>query len=143
VSLEVAPGEIVGLIGANGAGKTTTLRVALGIERPTSGRVDLLADLPGGDRRRAVGYVPQTLGLWQDLTVAQNLAFVATAFGVEVPRLPSGRSASGGGWPSRRRSVTTPACSSWTSRRPASARSNGANCGTASPRPVKPARGCS
>ncbi len=89
VSLEVAPGEIVGLIGANGAGKTTTLRVALGIERPTSGRVDLLADLPAGDRRRAVGYVPQTLGLWQDLTVAQNLAFVAAAFGVEVPPLPS------------------------------------------------------
>ncbi len=96
VSLEVAPGEIVGLIGANGAGKTTTLRVALGIERPTSGRVDLLADLPGGDRRRAVGYVPQTLGLWQDLTVAQNLAFVAAAFGVEVPRLPSGLAGASG-----------------------------------------------
>ena len=87
VSLEVAPGEIVGLIGANGAGKTTILRVALGIERPTSGRVDLLADLPTGDRRRSVGYVPQTLGLWQDLTVAQNLAFVAAAFGVDVPPL--------------------------------------------------------
>lgn len=89
ISLEVARGEIVGLIGANGAGKTTTLRVALGLEEPTSGRVDLLADLPAGDRRRSVGYVPQSLGLWQDLTVAQNLAFIAAAFGVAVPRLPS------------------------------------------------------
>ncbi|MEX2549955.1 MAG: ABC transporter ATP-binding protein [Nitriliruptoraceae bacterium] len=89
VSLDVAPGEIVGLIGANGAGKTTTLRVALGIERATSGDVDLLGDLPAHQRRRAVGYVPQSLGLWQDLTVAQNLAFVAAAFGVAEPRLPA------------------------------------------------------
>jgi ABC-type multidrug transport system ATPase subunit len=89
VSLSVASGEIVGLIGANGAGKTTTLRVALGIEHATSGRVDLLGGLPLRQRQQAVGYVPQTLGLWQDLTVSQNLAFIAAAFGVPIPKLPA------------------------------------------------------
>ena len=88
VSLAVGPGEVVGLLGANGAGKTTTIRVALGLLRPTAGTVRLLGGAPSRHTRREMGYVPQSLGLWQDLTVAENLAFVARAFDVPVPTLP-------------------------------------------------------
>lgn len=81
-SLSVAPGEVVGLFGANGAGKTTLIKVALGLLSPSSGEVRLLGQTPSREGRRRVGYVPQGLGLYEDLTVAQNLSFVAKAFGV-------------------------------------------------------------
>lgn len=90
VSFRVDPGEIVGLLGANGAGKTTTIRATLGLERPTAGEIRLLGAPPSRRTRTQVGYVPQSLGLWQDLSVAQNLAFVAAAYGVETPVLPEG-----------------------------------------------------
>lgn len=88
VSVAVGPGEVVGLLGANGAGKTTTIRIALGLLRPTAGDVWLLGGTPSRDTRRELGYVPQSLGLWEDLTVAENLAFTARAFGVAPPPLP-------------------------------------------------------
>ncbi|MFH1103403.1 MAG: ABC transporter ATP-binding protein [Actinomycetota bacterium] len=88
VSLQVGAGEVVGLLGANGAGKTTLLRVLLGLLRPTTGTV-LLFDAPA-DRTalRRVGYVPQGLGLYTDLTVTENLAFRARLFGAPVPPIP-------------------------------------------------------
>lgn len=89
-SLQVESGELVGLLGANGAGKTTLIRTALGLQRATSGRVALFGGPPSRRARREVGYVPQSLGLWQDLTVAQNLEFVAAAYGAPVPTLPAG-----------------------------------------------------
>jgi ABC-2 type transport system ATP-binding protein/ribosome-dependent ATPase len=76
----VAPGEIVGLIGANGAGRTTVIRMLLGILEATRGEV-LLAGMPPSRRaRRRVGYVPQGLGLYRDMTVAENLSFVSAAY---------------------------------------------------------------
>lgn len=83
VSLSVDAGEVVGLLGANGAGKTTVIRMVLGLTQPTSGTVHLLGAPPSRDGRREVGYLPQGLGLYPDLTVAENLAFVAQAFGVD------------------------------------------------------------
>lgn len=80
IDLEVAPGEVVGLLGANGAGKTTFMRLLLGLLAPTSGTVRLLGRPPSRSIRRRVGYVPQGLGLYEDLTVAENLAFAASAF---------------------------------------------------------------
>lgn len=89
LSFRVDPGEVVGLLGANGAGKTTTMKMLLGLLAPTSGEV-LIAGTPGGEAdRRLVGYVPQGLGLYRDLTVAENLEFVASAFGVEPPSAES------------------------------------------------------
>jgi ABC-2 type transport system ATP-binding protein len=81
VDLTVAPGEVVGLIGANGAGKTTLIRMLLGLLLPTAGRIRLFGEPPSRRTRARLGYVPQSLGLYEDLTVAENLAFSAAAFG--------------------------------------------------------------
>lgn len=81
VDLGVAHGDVVGLLGANGAGKTTLIRMALGLLRPSSGRVALFDREPSRDTRFRIGYVPQSLGLYLDLTVGENLSFAARAFG--------------------------------------------------------------
>ncbi len=89
VSLRVAPGEIVGLLGANGAGKTTVIRLLLGLLRATEGSVRLFGEVPSRQTRRRLGYVPQSLGLYDDLTVAENLDFAAAAFDRPPAHLPA------------------------------------------------------
>jgi ABC-2 type transport system ATP-binding protein len=81
VDLAVAAGEVVGLIGANGSGKTTLIRMLLGLVAPTAGRVRLFGEPPSRRTRARLGYVPQSLGLYEDLTVAENLAFSTAAYG--------------------------------------------------------------
>ncbi len=81
VTMEVRPGEIVGLLGANGAGKTTVIRMLLGLLPPSAGRVMLLGEPPSRRTRSRIGYVPQGLGLYDDLTAAENMAFAAAVFG--------------------------------------------------------------
>ena len=87
VDMEVGPGEVVGLIGANGAGKTTLIRMMLGLLRPTEGSIALFGAPPSRAARKRLGYVPQGLGLYDDLSVAENMRFVAAAFGVKGPGL--------------------------------------------------------
>jgi ABC-2 type transport system ATP-binding protein len=89
VDLEVRPGEVLGLLGANGAGKTTLIRLLLGLLRPTSGEVRLFGRPPSRDTRRRLGYVPQSLGLYDDLSPRENLAFAHAAFGGTDPGLPA------------------------------------------------------
>ena len=89
VDLRIARGEVVGLLGANGAGKTTLIRLLLGLLRPSDGSVRLFGSAPSIATRRRVGYVPQTLGLYAGLTVAENWAFTAAAFrnhGAAIPQ---------------------------------------------------------
>jgi ABC-2 type transport system ATP-binding protein/ribosome-dependent ATPase len=81
VDLTVEPGEIVGLLGANGAGKTTVIRMLLGLIGTTEGTVELFGQPPSRQTRRRLGYVPQSLGLYDDLTALENLEFSAAAFG--------------------------------------------------------------
>jgi ABC-type multidrug transport system ATPase subunit len=81
VSLAVGRGEVVGLLGANGAGKTTLIRLLLGLLPPSAGSVRLFGRPPSGPARRRLGYVPQGLGLYQDLTPAENLAFARLVYG--------------------------------------------------------------
>jgi ABC-type multidrug transport system ATPase subunit len=93
VDLAVRPGEVLGLLGANGAGKTTLIRMLLGLLPPTAGSVLLFGAPPSRAARRRIGYVPQGLGLWDDLTVDQNLDFACDAFGVPQPVLDAQLSA--------------------------------------------------
>jgi branched-chain amino acid transport system ATP-binding protein len=78
LSLEVAPGEMVCLIGANGAGKTTTLKAISGLIAPQSGSVQFdgqaLADLPAHEiARRGMALVPEGRGVFPRMSVAENL----------------------------------------------------------------------
>jgi branched-chain amino acid transport system ATP-binding protein len=79
LSLQLAPGEVLCLLGRNGAGKTTTLKTVMGLLRPRSGRIMLgetdLTALPAHEiPKRGVAYVPQGRRLFSELTVEENLA---------------------------------------------------------------------
>jgi ABC-2 type transport system ATP-binding protein len=75
VSFEVRPGELLGIVGGDGAGKTTVLRVLAGAVAPTSGSVRR----PDSHR---IGYMSAGPGVYTDLSVHENLAFAAGAYGV-------------------------------------------------------------
>ena len=85
LSLEVAEGEIFGLVGPDGAGKTTTMRMLTGILAPTGGRAVVADCTVGADDERLkerIGYMSQRFGLYPDLTVAENIDFYADIYGV-------------------------------------------------------------
>ena len=89
VTLRVAPGEAVALIGRSGAGKTTVLRLLNGLARPTSGTVTIDGDLLDGDlaiRRRRIGTMLQSPGLFPHRTVYDNVATVPRLLGWEETR---------------------------------------------------------
>jgi len=78
ISLDVAPGEVVALLGANGAGKTTTLRAVSGLVHPLSGAIhleghDLRRVSPSARARLGIAHVPESRGLFFGLTVAEHL----------------------------------------------------------------------
>jgi len=85
INLDIAPGEIYGLIGPDGAGKTTTIRMLAGVMKPTMG----VARVSGFDAHRQaeklrhqVGYMAQRFSLYGDLSVRENMEFYADIFGV-------------------------------------------------------------
>src|SRR5512134_344648 len=82
VSLAVAKGEVVALIGRNGAGKSTTFRSIIGLTPPRSGEVRFKGDPVNGLRafqicRRGIGFVPEDRRCFPDLTVRENLEVAA------------------------------------------------------------------
>jgi ABC-2 type transport system ATP-binding protein/ribosome-dependent ATPase len=89
VSMNVAGGEVVGLLGANGAGKTTLIRILLGLIDASEGEALLMGAPPSREQRRSIGYVPQSLGLYDDLTVKENLDFTASAYSQVRPSVPA------------------------------------------------------
>lgn len=85
LNLEVSSGTILGLIGASGSGKTTTIRMITGSLAPSAGEVRVLGEVPAafrGRTREQIGYMPQSFILYPDLTVRENVDFVASLFGV-------------------------------------------------------------
>jgi ABC-2 type transport system ATP-binding protein len=87
-TLQVARGNIQGFLGPNGSGKTTTIRMLCGLLTPDSGEGECL----GYDIRRQqeeikryVGYMTQGFSLYRDLTIRENLEFVARVYGLEAP----------------------------------------------------------
>jgi ABC-2 type transport system ATP-binding protein len=86
LSFDVRAGEIFGLVGPDGAGKTTTLRMLAGIMPPDAGKAtvagfDVVRDPEGA--KHALSYMPQRFGLYDDLTVDENIRFYADLFGVK------------------------------------------------------------
>lgn len=87
VSLEVAPGELFGLIGPDGAGKTTLFRLLATLLVPDAGEVRVLGFNPVDEYaevRRRIGYMPGRFSLYQDLTVRENLEFFASIFSTTI-----------------------------------------------------------
>lgn len=76
ISLDIEKGKITGLIGADGAGKTTLIRLIIGLLLPDSGDVEVLGSKPS-EKSLSVGYMPQKFGLYEDLTVIENLRLYA------------------------------------------------------------------
>jgi len=86
ISFDVGRGEVFGLLGANGAGKSTTFRMLCGLLPPSGGQLSVA----GVDLRRAaatararIGYMSQKFSLYGNLTVAENLRFFASAYGLK------------------------------------------------------------
>ena len=75
IDLRVEPGQILGLLGRNGAGKSTLITILCGLRRADSGTASICGHRPASaDAARLIGYAPQELGIYPDLSVAQNLA---------------------------------------------------------------------
>jgi len=85
LSFDVAPGEIFGIVGPDGAGKTTIMRILAGVLPPDAGsatvaRCDVVGDPEGV--KHLISYMPQRFGLYEDLTVDENIRFYADLFSV-------------------------------------------------------------
>jgi ABC-2 type transport system ATP-binding protein len=91
LDLEVRRGELFGLVGPDGAGKTTTMRLLSGIMRPTTGEAWVAGHSILGDEERIkerIGYMSQRFGLYEDLTVMENILFYADLYGVPEKERP-------------------------------------------------------
>ena len=91
LNLEVKKGELFGLVGPDGAGKTTIMRLLTAIMKPTSGEAwveghSILSE--GEDIKEKIGYMSQRFGLYEDLTVIENIHFYADLYGVPVRERP-------------------------------------------------------
>ncbi len=91
VSLRIAPARVTGLIGPDGAGKTTLMRLAAGLLRADSGAIEVLGIDVSKDPlqvQSSIGYMPQRFGLYEDLTVQENLDLYADLQGLALPERP-------------------------------------------------------
>src|ERR1700748_1356367 len=89
IAMQVRPGEIYGFLGPNGSGKTTFLRMLCGLLRADDGKGQVLGhDVIAESEaiKREVGYMTQRFSFWEDLSIEENLDFVARMYGVKKRR---------------------------------------------------------
>jgi ABC-2 type transport system ATP-binding protein len=92
INFEVAKGEIFGLLGPNGAGKTTTILMMLGLTDVSAGEVRVLGRDPVRqplEVKRRVGYLPDSVGFYDQLTATENLAYTARLMGIGANERPA------------------------------------------------------
>ena len=92
IDLEIEEGDVYGFIGPNGAGKTTTIRILTTLLEPTAGEA-WVAGLPVWEKkdevRGIIGYMPDSFGVYHDMTVTEYLHFFAAAYGIPHSERPS------------------------------------------------------
>jgi ABC-2 type transport system ATP-binding protein len=87
ISFDIKRGEVFGLLGPNGAGKTTTILMMLGLTDISSGQVSVLGFDPARaplQVKRRVGYMPDSVGFYDNLTAVENLAYTAKLMGLSL-----------------------------------------------------------
>ena len=117
VALTVAEGEIAGFLGPNGSGKTTCIRMICGLLTPDAGEGEVLGlDVRRDQReiRRQVGYMTQRFSFYEDLSIEENLVFVAGLYG--LPRQAVADTLSDLGLTSRRRQLAASLSGGWKQR---------------------------
>jgi len=119
LALQVREGEIFGFLGPNGSGKTTSIRMLCGLLTPDSGQgtclgLDVMTD--SAAIKRQVGYMTQRFSLWEDLTIAENLDFVARMFGMRDRRAAVDRALADLGLTGRRYQLAGTLSGGWKQR---------------------------
>ncbi len=87
ITFDIYEGEIFSILGPNGAGKTTSLRMIVGLLQPDGGNVQILGQDPhknGKELKKKIGIIPQTPTFYEDLTVEENLWFLAKIY--DIPK---------------------------------------------------------
>ena len=98
VNFDILKGEVFGLLGPNGAGKTTTILMMLGLTDISSGNVSVLGYDPARaplQVKRRVGYLPDSVGFYENLTAAENLSYTAKLMGLSAAERPRRIAAAG------------------------------------------------
>ncbi len=119
VSMQVAAGEIAGFLGPNGSGKTTTIRLMCGLLIPGGGEGQVLGhDIrrDGAAIKREVGYMTQRFSFYEDLTIEENLNFVAGLYGLDPARQAVADTLANLGLTSRKRQLAGSLSGGWKQR---------------------------
>lgn len=88
LSLQLAEGEVLGLFGHNGAGKTTTMKLILGLLAPSEGQVRVLGQAPNDPQvRRSLGYLPENVTFYPQLTGRETLTHFARLKGADLSQV--------------------------------------------------------
>ncbi|GAP36150.1 ABC transporter ATP-binding protein [Piscinibacter sakaiensis] len=119
VAIQVPRGRICGFLGPNGSGKTTTIRMLCGLLTPDAGEgtclgLDIRRDAAAIKRR--VGYMTQRFGLYEDLTIEENLVFVARVYALPQPRAAAARALDRLGLGARRAQLAGTLSGGWKQR---------------------------
>jgi len=118
-SIQVARGQIYGFLGPNGSGKTTTIRMLCGLLTPDAGEGTCLGlDLrtQAAAIKRQVGYMTQRFSFWEDLSIVENLAFVARMYGIPDRRVRVEEALERLGLANRRRQLAGELSGGWKQR---------------------------